>query len=83
VLDNRKQIFEELLWEHHGISEAFSSLKLEHSQCQGLLEPPASFVPAFAFVKFLPSNSFCVALLPEASSKDLAAQVAALKSKPR
>nr|XP_051221988.1 uncharacterized protein LOC127340256 [Lolium perenne] len=41
VLDNRKQIFEELLWEHHGLSEAFSSLNLEHSQCQAAL-PEAS-----------------------------------------
>jgi hypothetical protein len=44
VLDNRKKIFEELLWEHHGLTESFSALQLEHSQCQGLPELPASFM---------------------------------------
>jgi hypothetical protein len=51
VLDNRKQIFEELLWEYQGINEECSALKLEHSQCQGLPEPSASFVPVSVFIK--------------------------------
>jgi hypothetical protein len=35
--DTRKQLFEELLWEHRELAEA-------HSQCQGLfLLPPVSF----------------------------------------
>jgi hypothetical protein len=52
VLANRKQIFDELLWEHQGLNEPFSTLKLEHRQCQGLPEPPASFVPVSAFIEF-------------------------------
>jgi hypothetical protein len=44
VLDGRKQIFEELLWEHQGLNKAFYALKLEHSQCQGSPEPLVSFV---------------------------------------
>jgi hypothetical protein len=51
VLDTRKQVFEELLWEHQDLNEAFAALKLEHSHCQGSLEPPASFVPAAEFTK--------------------------------
>ncbi|KAM0846564.1 hypothetical protein ACQ4PT_055585 [Festuca glaucescens] len=34
VLDSRKQLFEELLWEHRDLTEAFAALKLSHSQCQ-------------------------------------------------
>ncbi|KAM0853424.1 hypothetical protein ACQ4PT_051078 [Festuca glaucescens] len=41
VLDSRKQLFEELLWEHRDLTEAFASLKLTHSQCQAVL-PEAS-----------------------------------------
>nr|XP_051201858.1 uncharacterized protein LOC127315405 [Lolium perenne] len=41
MLDSRKQLFEELLWEHRDLVEAFASLKLTHSQCQAAL-PEAS-----------------------------------------
>ncbi|KAK1625911.1 hypothetical protein QYE76_000226 [Lolium multiflorum] len=41
VLDTRKQVFEELLWEHQDLNEAFAALKLEHSHCQAAL-PEAS-----------------------------------------
>ncbi|KAM0824288.1 hypothetical protein ACQ4PT_070297 [Festuca glaucescens] len=41
VLDSRKQLFEELLWEHHDLTEAFAALHLSHSQCQAAL-PEAS-----------------------------------------
>ncbi|KAM0917053.1 hypothetical protein ACQ4PT_009790 [Festuca glaucescens] len=34
VLDSRKQLFEELLWEHRDLTEAFTALQLSHSQCQ-------------------------------------------------
>ncbi|KAM0875835.1 hypothetical protein ACQ4PT_036557 [Festuca glaucescens] len=32
VLDSRKQLFEELLWEHRDLTEAFTALQLSHSQ---------------------------------------------------
>jgi hypothetical protein len=38
TLHSRKQLFEELLWEHRDLVEAFAVLKLTHSQCQGLFE---------------------------------------------
>ncbi|KAM0923582.1 hypothetical protein ACQ4PT_005451 [Festuca glaucescens] len=41
VLDSRKQLFEELLWEHRDLTEAFTALQLSHSQCQAAL-PEAS-----------------------------------------
>ncbi len=47
VLDTRKQVFEELLWEHQGLNEAFAALKLEHSHCQGSLERPGFFCTVF------------------------------------
>ncbi|KAM0890878.1 hypothetical protein ACQ4PT_026770 [Festuca glaucescens] len=34
VLDSRKQVFEELLWEHRDLTEAHSTLQLTHSQCR-------------------------------------------------
>ncbi|KAM0889398.1 hypothetical protein ACQ4PT_027716 [Festuca glaucescens] len=34
VLDSRKQLFEELLWEHRDLTEAHSALQLTHSQCR-------------------------------------------------
>ncbi|KAM0920395.1 hypothetical protein ACQ4PT_007543 [Festuca glaucescens] len=34
VLDSRKQVFEELLWEHRDLTEAHSALQLTHSQCR-------------------------------------------------
>nr|XP_051211474.1 formin-like protein 16 [Lolium perenne] len=37
VLDSRKQVFEELLWEHQSLSEAFAALQLSHSNCQAAL----------------------------------------------
>ncbi|KAM0910872.1 hypothetical protein ACQ4PT_013877 [Festuca glaucescens] len=37
MLDSRKQLFEELLWEHRDLTEAFAALKLSHSQCQAAL----------------------------------------------
>ncbi|KAM0901262.1 hypothetical protein ACQ4PT_020094 [Festuca glaucescens] len=41
VLDSCKKLFEELLWEHRDLTEAFAALKLSHSQCQAAL-PEAS-----------------------------------------
>ncbi|KAK1686025.1 hypothetical protein QYE76_046873 [Lolium multiflorum] len=41
TLDLRKQLFEELLWEHRHLSEAFASLQLAHGKCQAAL-PEAS-----------------------------------------
>jgi hypothetical protein len=38
VLDSRKKLFEQLLWEHHDLTEAYAALQLAHSQCQGLFE---------------------------------------------
>ncbi|KAM0829463.1 hypothetical protein ACQ4PT_066867 [Festuca glaucescens] len=37
VLDSRKQVFEELLWEHRDLTEAHSALQLTHSQCRAVL----------------------------------------------
>ncbi|KAM0848037.1 hypothetical protein ACQ4PT_054640 [Festuca glaucescens] len=37
VLDSRKELFEELLWEHQGLVEAFAALQLTHSQCRAAL----------------------------------------------
>ncbi|KAM0903733.1 hypothetical protein ACQ4PT_018495 [Festuca glaucescens] len=34
VLDSRKRVFEELLWEHRDLAEAHSALQLAHSQCR-------------------------------------------------
>ncbi|KAM0872708.1 hypothetical protein ACQ4PT_038528 [Festuca glaucescens] len=34
MLDSRKQLFEELLWEHRDLTEAHSALQLTHSQCR-------------------------------------------------
>ncbi|KAM0924580.1 hypothetical protein ACQ4PT_004566 [Festuca glaucescens] len=34
VLDSRKRVFEELLWEHRDLTEAHSALQLTHSQCR-------------------------------------------------
>jgi hypothetical protein len=49
VLESRKELFEELLWEHRDLVEAFASLKLTHSQCQGLFEPIGLFYTSFHF----------------------------------
>ena len=35
TLDSRKQLFEELLWEHRDLSEAFSALERTLGKCQG------------------------------------------------
>ncbi|KAM0931747.1 hypothetical protein ACQ4PT_000057 [Festuca glaucescens] len=37
VLDSQKELFEELLWEHQGLVEAFAALQLTHSQCRAAL----------------------------------------------
>ncbi|KAM0857704.1 hypothetical protein ACQ4PT_048304 [Festuca glaucescens] len=34
VLDSCKKLFEDLVWEHRDLTEAFAALKLSHSQCQ-------------------------------------------------
>ncbi|KAM0920942.1 hypothetical protein ACQ4PT_007177 [Festuca glaucescens] len=34
VLDSRKRVFEELLWEHRDLTEAHSALQLTHNQCR-------------------------------------------------
>jgi hypothetical protein len=49
VLNSRKQLIEELLWEHCDLTEAFAALKLTHSQCQGLFEPTYFFCTGFSF----------------------------------
>ncbi|KAM0920905.1 hypothetical protein ACQ4PT_007153 [Festuca glaucescens] len=36
VLDSRKRVFEELLWEHRDLTEAHSALQLTHNQCREL-----------------------------------------------
>ena len=82
VLDTRKQVFEELLWEHQGLNEAFAALKLEHSHCQGSLELPGFFCTGSRIYQTLTTSFFCAAALPETSAEDLTAQVAALKGKP-
>ncbi|KAM0872714.1 hypothetical protein ACQ4PT_038531 [Festuca glaucescens] len=47
VLDSRKELFEELLWEHQGLVEAFAALQLTHSNCQAaLLEASADDLAA-------------------------------------
>jgi hypothetical protein len=48
VLDSRKELFEELLWEHRDLIEAFGALQLFHSQCQGLFELSGFFCTGFA-----------------------------------
>jgi hypothetical protein len=35
-LDSRKELFEELLWGHRSLVEAFGALELTHSKCQVL-----------------------------------------------
>ncbi|KAM0876765.1 hypothetical protein ACQ4PT_035949 [Festuca glaucescens] len=37
VLDSRKKLFEQLLWEHRNLTEAFAALQITHSQCQAAL----------------------------------------------
>ena len=82
MLDSRKELFEELLWEHRDLIEAFGALQLSHSQCQGLFELPGFFCTGFASAEILLNCFFCAAALPEASLDDLTSQVAALKGKP-
>jgi hypothetical protein len=82
VLDSRKELFEELLWEHRDLIEAFGALELSHSQCQGLFWPTDFFCTGYASAEILLNCLFCVATLPEASLDDLTSQVAALKGKP-
>jgi hypothetical protein len=83
VLDTQKQVFEELLWEHQDLNEAFAALKLEHNHCQGSLELPGFFCTGSCLHQTLTTCFFCAAALPEASVDNLFAQVAALKGKPR
>jgi hypothetical protein len=47
ALDSSKQLFEELLWEHRDLSEAYTSLEQAHNKCQG---------------QSLTSGSFCTGL---------------------
>jgi hypothetical protein len=69
--DARKQLFEELLWEHRDLAEA-------HSHCQGLfLSPPASFYRNVSF--FDTYTLFCLTVVPEATIEALKAQVAKLQ----
>jgi hypothetical protein len=49
VLDSRKKLFEQLLWEHRDLTEAHSALQLAHSQCQGLFEPTGFFCTGISF----------------------------------
>jgi hypothetical protein len=52
VLDSRKQLFEELLWEHRDLTEALAALQHTHSQCQGLFELTSFFRTGFASACF-------------------------------
>jgi hypothetical protein len=52
VLDSRKKLFEDLLWEHRDLTEAFAALQLTHSQCQGLFELTGFFCTDFSFDEF-------------------------------
>jgi hypothetical protein len=80
VLDSRKELFEELLWEYHGLVEAFTALQATHSQCQGLFEPTSFFCTGFTLMNCVKMFLYAAAL-PEASLDDLSRQVAALKGK--
>jgi hypothetical protein len=51
MLDSRKKLFEDLLWEHHNLTEAHSALQLAHSQCQGFFEPTGLFCTGISFDK--------------------------------
>ena len=53
VLDSRKELFEELLWEHQGLVEAFAALQLTHSNCQGLFDPTGFFYTGVSFLRTL------------------------------
>ena len=75
MLDSRKQLFEELLWEYRDLSEAHSALQLTHSQCRGL-----SHLTGFAYILFFKPDSLLTAALPESSQLDeLISRVAALQ----
>ncbi|KAK1613213.1 hypothetical protein QYE76_036886 [Lolium multiflorum] len=37
VLESHKKLFEQLLWEHRGLSDAHAALQLTHSQCRAAL----------------------------------------------
>jgi hypothetical protein len=52
VLDSRKQLFEELLWEHRDLTQAFAALQLTHNQCQGLFELTGFFCTSSASACF-------------------------------
>ena len=52
VLDSRKQLFEELLWEHRDLTEAFTALQLSHSQCQGLFDLTGFFCTGLSLDEF-------------------------------
>ena len=58
MLDSRKQLFEELLWEHRNLIEAFAALQVTHSQCQGLFEPTGFFCTGFYLVELCYKASF-------------------------
>ena len=76
MLDSRKQVFEELLWEHRDLTEAHSALQLTHSQCRAL-----SHLTGFAYIFFFEPDSLLTAALPESSQLDeLISRVAALQS---
>jgi hypothetical protein len=52
LLDSCKKLFEDLLWEHRDLTEAFAALQLTHSQCQGLFELTGFFCTDFSFDEF-------------------------------
>ncbi|KAM0890754.1 hypothetical protein ACQ4PT_026841 [Festuca glaucescens] len=52
VLDSRKQLFEELLWEHRDLTEAFTALQLSHSQCQDLFDLTGFFCTGLSLDEF-------------------------------
>jgi hypothetical protein len=80
VLESRKKLFEQLLWEHRGLSDAHAALQLTHSQCRGLFYLTGFFYTSFAFVHLCESVSFRTAALPESSQLDeLISRVAALQ----
>jgi hypothetical protein len=51
MLDSRKKLFEQLLWEHRDLTEAYAALQLAHSQFRGLFELTGFFHTVFASVE--------------------------------
>jgi hypothetical protein len=73
MLDSRKHVFEELLWQHQSLTDAFAALQLSHNNCQGSPEPTGFFCTGVRLSHILITGSFCAAALPEASVDDLTA----------